>query len=93
MKSNLIRVVQEYNRKKPEDGKSPKQMGKLTNARIDAIQNFYEQNIRDNKGNVLKVSEKELTILDHYSSTIWKPSNENYPKGPQYSYSLPEVVT
>ena len=38
--------------------KKIKQMRRLTNARIDAIQYFYGHPFRDKKGNVLKMSKK-----------------------------------
>ena len=41
-------------------------MGRLTNDKNDAIQNFYGHTIQDNKGNVLKMSKKLLAILGHY---------------------------
>ena len=49
MGSNSRRLVNEYKGKKPEDGKGIGGKGRLTNARIDTIQNVYVRNIHDKK--------------------------------------------
>ena len=43
----------------------------------NAIQSFYGHAIRNNKGNVKKVSKEIWAILHHYSSTIEKPMHSN----------------
>ena len=71
--SNLRRLVKEYDGKNLEDGKRISGKKKLTNAKTDAMQYFYGSAIRDNKGDVPKMSEEVRELLGHYSSTI-----ENY---------------
>lgn len=71
--SNLRRLVKEYDGKNLEDGKRISGKKKLTNAKIDAMQYFYGSAIRDNKGDVPKMSEEVRELLGHCSSTI-----ENY---------------
>ena len=56
MVSNLRRLVKEYDGKNLEDGKRISGKKKLTNAKIDAMQYFYGSAIRDNKGDVPKMS-------------------------------------
>ena len=79
----LRRLVKEYKGKKLEDGKSLSGKGRLTNARRDAIQNFYGRAIRDNKGNTEKMSKEIWAILYHYASTADKPMHTNCPTGHQ----------
>ena len=47
MGSNLRRLVKEYKEKKLEDGKGIRGKENLTNAKFDAIENFYGRTIRD----------------------------------------------
>ena len=79
MGTNLRLLVKEYKGKKLEDGKSLRGKGRLTNARIDAIQNFNGRAIHDNKGNTEKMSEEIWAILYHYPSTVDKPMYTNCP--------------
>ena len=83
MGTNLRRLVKEYKGKKLEDGKSLSGKGRLTNARRDAIQNFYGRAIRDSKGNTEKMSKEIWAILYHYASTADKPMHTNCPTGHQ----------
>ena len=62
-----------------EDGKGIGGKGRLTNARIDTIQNFHERRIGDNKGDVPKMSAEVWTIGStttvvpfkiHYTMTV-----------------------
>lgn len=55
---------------------------RLTNARIDTIQNFYGRSIRDNKGNAKAMARATQAILKHYSSSIENPRHEDCPEGP-----------
>ena len=48
MSGNLRRLVKEFKGKKLEDGKDIGRKARLTNVRIDAMQNFYGRTIRDN---------------------------------------------
>ena len=57
MGSNLRRLVKKY-KGKFEDGKGIAGKRRLTDARIDAIQNFYGSSVRD-KGDVPKMSVEE----------------------------------
>ena len=73
MGANLRRLVKEYKGKKLEDGKSFSGKGRLINARINAIQNFYGRAISNNKGNTEKMSKEIWAVLYHYASTADKP--------------------
>ena len=64
--------------KKLSDGKSISGKGRLTTAGVDTIQKLYGLALRKNKGNVKKVTECVMAILDHYSQN---PTHENCPKG------------
>lgn len=66
--------------KKLEDGKGITRKKKLTNAKIDAMQKFYGNAIRDNKGDVPKMSGEVRELLGHYSSTIEKHLQSDCPK-------------
>ena len=83
MGNNLPRLVKECKGKKLEYGKSLRRKGCLTNARIDAIQNFYGLAIRDNKGNTEKRSKEICAIPYHYANTTDKSMHTNYPTGHQ----------
>ena len=83
MGTNLRSLVKEYKGKKLEDGKGLSSKGRLTIARIDAIQNFYGRTIRDNKNNPEKMSKEIWAILYHYSSTASEPNHSNCPTGAQ----------
>ena len=79
MGTNLLRLIKEYKGKNLEDGKSLSGKGRLAISRIDDIQSFYGHAIRNNKGNVKKISKEIWAILHHYSSTIEKPMHSNCP--------------
>ena len=64
-----------------EDGKGLSGKGRLTLARIDAIQNFYGRAIRDNKNNPEAMSRETWAIIDHYSSTPDQPRHDKCPVG------------
>ena len=81
MGTNLRKLVKDLKGKKLEDGKGISGKGRLTIARIDAIQNFYGRTIRNNKGNAERMSQETWAILKHYSSTLEHPQHENCPKG------------
>ena len=83
METNLRRMVKEYKGKKLEDGKTLSRKGRLTSARIDAIQNFYGRTICDNKGNTEQMSKEIWAILYHYASTADKLMHTNCPTGHQ----------
>lgn len=55
--------------------------GRLTNSRIDAIQNFYGKAIRDHKGDAAGMAKATHAILRHYSSTPENPHHEDCPQG------------
>ena len=67
--------------KKLEDGSTISGTGRLTIARIDTIQSFYGQAIRENKGDAKAMSRATHAILKHYSSTPEKPQHEDCPVG------------
>ena len=67
--------------KKLSDGKGLSGRGRLTLAKIDAIQNFYGRAIRDNKNHPEKMSTATWAILKHYSSTPSKPNHQDCPDG------------
>ena len=50
MRTNLQRLVKEHKGKKLGENRSLTGKGRVTNARIDTIQNFYGRTTRDNKG-------------------------------------------
>ena len=77
MVTNLRPLIREYKGKNTEGGKGLSGKGRLTISRIDVIQSFYGHAIRNNKGNVKKVSKEIWAILHHYSSTIEKPMHSN----------------
>ena len=66
---------------KLSDGKGISGRKRLTLARIDTIQNFYDLTIRTNKEDCKKMSKATRVILKHYSSTVDKPKHEDYPFG------------
>lgn len=65
--------------KRLEDGGTISGTGRLTVSRIDTIQSFYGQAIRENKGNSKAMSRAMHAILKHYSSTPEKPRHEDCP--------------
>lgn len=67
--------------KRLEDGGTISGTGRLTVSRIDTIQSFYGQAIRENKGNSKAMSRATHAILKHYSSTPEKPRHEDWPMG------------
>lgn len=67
--------------KRLEDGGTISGTGRLTVSRIDTIQSFYGQAIRENKGNAKAMSRAMHAILKHYSSTPEKPRHEDCPMG------------
>ena len=67
--------------KKLDDGKGIGGSGRLTNVRIDAMQNFYGKAIRDHKGDAAAMSKATHAILKHYSSTPENPRHEDCPQG------------
>ena len=90
MGGNLRRLVKEYKGKKFEHGKGISKKGRLRNARIDAVQIFYRHTIRDNKGDVPKMSVEEWVILG-----LWvKPLHTDCSKGPKIwcSYQRDSVL-
>lgn len=66
-----------------EDGNGIGEKERLTNARTNTKQNFYECTICGNKGDVSKMSAGVWAISGHYSSTIEKPLHNDCPKGPK----------
>lgn len=64
-----------------DDGKGIGGQGRLTNTRMDALQNFYGKAIRDNKGDAAAMSRATHAILKHYSSTPEDPRHEDCPEG------------
>ena len=69
-------------RKKLEDGKCIGGAGRLTVARIDTMQSFYELSIRQNKGSSSAMSKAAQAILLHFSSTKNKLQHQCCPTGP-----------
>ena len=67
--------------KKLDDGVAINGRGRLTNNRIDAMQSFYGNAIRDNKGSAKAMSKATHAILKHYSSTPENPRHEDCPTG------------
>lgn len=63
------------------DGKGLSGKGRLTQKRMNAIQNFYGQAIRRNKGDAKAMAQATRAILKHYSSTLEKPNHDDCPKG------------
>ena len=55
MGTNLGKLVKDMKGKKLEDGKGISGKGRLTIARIDAMQNLYGRTIRDKKGDSAKM--------------------------------------
>lgn len=80
--------------KKLADGKALNGTGRLTNARIDTIQNFYGRSIRDNKGDAKAMARATHAILKHYSSSAEVPRHDDCPEGPSSwcSYQRDVVV-
>ena len=66
---------------KLSDGKGINGSGRLTNARIDTMQNFYGMALRKNKGNAQDMAKATRAILKHYSSTPENPQHEVCPTG------------
>ena len=81
MGTNLRRLIKEYKGKKLGDGKVLSGKGRPTISCIYAIQSFYGHAIRNNKGNLKKMSKEMWAILHHYSSTTEKPMHSNCPMG------------
>ena len=57
-----------FSGKKLADGKGLCGAGRLTEARILAIQSFYNQNILRNVGNPKMIKQETMAILGHYGS-------------------------
>ena len=81
MGTNLHRLTKEYKGKTLEDGKDLSGEGRLTISNIDALHNFYGHTIRNNKGNVKRMSKEIWAIIHHYSSTIETPMHSNCSMG------------
>ena len=81
MGTNLRKLIKDLKGKKLKDGKGISGKGRLTLARVDAMQNFYGRTIRDNKGNASKMSKETWAILSHYASTPDNLNHENCPQG------------
>jgi hypothetical protein len=54
--------------RKLSDGKGLQGVGRLTETRINAFQNFYGSAIRNNKGDLEAMTAATMAILSHYSS-------------------------
>lgn len=67
MGTRLRRVIEKTKGIKLADGKGLQGPGRLTLARVDAMQGFYGEAIRQNKGNPEAMSRCTLAILKHYS--------------------------
>ena len=67
--------------KKLADGKGLSGKGRLTLARIDAIQIFFGKAIRKNKCNAQNKAKEIWAILDRCSSTVDQPKHDKCPKG------------
>ena len=82
MGSALRRLLREYKGKRLNDEKSLGDAGGgLTILRCDSIQSFYGKCIRENKGNVDKMSKEIKAIFYHYSSTADFPRHDHCPDG------------
>ena len=67
--------------RKLSDGKGLSGAGRLTIARIDAIQSFYGLCIRKNKGNAKEMAKATQAILHHYSSSETNLKHDFCPTG------------
>ena len=67
--------------KKLADGKGLSGKGRLTLARIDAVQIFFGKAIRKNKCNPQNKAKEIWAILDRCSSTVDQPKHDKCPKG------------
>lgn len=74
----LLTTLDFFVGKKLSNGKSISGKGQLTTASVDTIQKLYWLALRKSKGNVKKMTEGVMAILDHYSEY---PTHENCPKG------------
>ena len=75
----MRRLKTEYKGTKLEDGKGIGGAGRLTDTKIDTLQNYYGFAIRQNKGNLegMTAAVKVKGVLSHVAATADNPSHSN----------------
>ena len=69
-----------YLGKKLADGKGIGGQGRVTNSRIDGMQNFYGKAIRDHESDAAGMAKATHAILKHYPSTPENPHHDDCPR-------------
>lgn len=100
--ARLRRLKQERKGLKLEDGKGLAGMGRLTDKKIDSLQNYYGFAIRQNVGDLQGMVAAVESVLPHISSTDEKPRHEicpsqwcRYKQDPstyKHKHGLPDAV-
>ena len=80
--SRLRRLKTEYKGTKLEDGKGIGGAGRLTDTKIDTLQNYYGFAIRQNKGNLEGMTAAVKAVLPHVAATADNPSHQMCPNTP-----------
>ena len=77
----LRRKKKEWGKRKFSDGKTIGGRGRLTDQRIDKLQNYYGLAIRNNLNDVSSMQKAVRAILYHSASTTKKPMHQFCPTG------------
>ncbi|GFS27558.1 hypothetical protein ElyMa_005281300 [Elysia marginata] len=78
--SRLRKLKQDKKGKKLEDGKGLAAAGRLTDKKIDSLQNYYGFAIRQNAGNLDGMVAAVEPVLPHIASTDQKPNHDKCPE-------------
>ncbi|XP_074656686.1 uncharacterized protein LOC141909901 [Tubulanus polymorphus] len=95
----------EFKSKKLSDGKTIGSAGRLTDKKVDTLQNYYGMAIRSNAGDLDAMVRDARAILPHVASTADRPMHQLCPEGPdswcgfkrdnstyKHSHGLPDAV-
>ena len=79
--SRLRKLRTQYKSQKLSDGKGISGAGRLTEQRIDTLQNYFGFAIRQNSGNLIEMQRAVLASLYHVGSTDESPKHDMCPTG------------
>ena len=79
--SRLRKLKKSYKNTKLSDGKTIGGMGRLTDAKIDCLQNYYGLAIRQNTGSVVEMQKQIMASLYHVASTDEELNHHMCPSG------------
>lgn len=81
--NRLRRLKNEKKGVKLSDGKALGGLGRLTDKKIDTLQNFYGMAIRQHRGDLEGMVSAVKAVLPHVASTEARPMHNNCPRGPE----------